>query len=80
MDTAVEEILTDVDRLLPLREVVTASGLSRSTIYAWMDDGRFPLPLRVGGRRLWRRSEIAAWIDAQPRYQPTQVRAQEAAG
>ena len=34
-------------RLLKLKEVVAATGLSRSSIYALIAEGLFPRPLRV---------------------------------
>ena len=38
------------DRLLRLSEVVTRTGLGRSTIYRKMRDGSFPEPLKIGLR------------------------------
>lgn len=49
--------------LLRLRDVCEIVGLSRSTIYSRMADGRFPTPLRVSGRAMrWRTSDVAAWV------------------
>ena len=45
-------------RLLRIREVQARTGLSRSTIYAWSADGRFPAPVRLGGR-------VARWVEAE---------------
>jgi predicted DNA-binding transcriptional regulator AlpA len=34
------------------------------TIRAWDASGKLPAPLRIGGRVVWRVSEIRAWLDA----------------
>ncbi|MGD9671560.1 MAG: helix-turn-helix transcriptional regulator [Hyphomicrobiaceae bacterium] len=57
-----------LDTLLSIGEVTTIVGASRSTIYAWLKQGLFPPPIRIGPRRVaWRTSEIQAWIDSRPR-------------
>ena len=67
-----DEHIDELDPLLSMTEVTVATRLSRASVYKWMRKGRFPLPLCIGGRRFWRSSEIAAWRQAQPRYQPAQ--------
>ncbi len=50
-------------RILRLPEVVARTGLSRSTIYLRLEQGRFPRPIALGGRAVgWIESEIDAWI------------------
>ena len=50
-------------RFLRISEVQARTGLSRSTIYAWSAEGRFPAPVRLGGRAVgWIESEIDAWL------------------
>lgn len=50
-------------RMLRLREVARRTGLSRSTIYAFVADGRFPPPVALGPRIVgWVESEIVGWI------------------
>jgi prophage regulatory protein len=47
-------------------EVEARTGLSRSTIYAWMKVGTFPKPVKLGARLVgWIDSDIEAWVDAQ---------------
>lgn len=57
------------DRLLRRREVELETGLSRTTIYRKMDEGRFPRPRRLQGTRTvrWAEGDIAAWKASQPR-------------
>jgi prophage regulatory protein len=43
--------------------VEAATGLSRSSIYAMMDTGDFPRPVRIGKRAVaWPQSAIEAWL------------------
>ena len=50
-------------RILRLPEVMARTGLSRSTIYVRLEQGRFPKPIPLGGRAVgWIESEIDAWI------------------
>lgn len=51
-------------RLLRRREVEARTGLSRSSIYARMGEGTFPLAVGLGGRSVcWVESEVAAWVE-----------------
>ncbi|MDE1151039.1 MAG: AlpA family transcriptional regulator [Micavibrio sp.] len=52
------------ERILRLAEVCETTGLSRSTIYAWIAEGSFPRYIRLGGKSVgWRLSDINSWID-----------------
>jgi len=51
--------------ILRLPKVISRCGISRSTIYEWMKDGRFPKPRSLGSRAVgWDSWEIERWIDA----------------
>jgi prophage regulatory protein len=52
------------DRLVSMREVCTmVGGVSRVSIYNWMEAGRFPKARRVGPRRMgWLESEVVAFL------------------
>jgi len=53
------------EKLLRRPEVEARTGLSRSTIYAWMKDGEFPAPVALGARLVaWRESDIREWLEA----------------
>ncbi len=44
-------------------QVEEATGLSRSSIYAMMDAGDFPRPVRIGKRAVaWPQSAIEDWL------------------
>jgi prophage regulatory protein len=56
---------TIADRLLRLPEVARTIGVSRATIYRYVDSGRLPRPVKVSTRCIaWRASEITAWMAA----------------
>lgn len=52
--------------ILRLPEVRARCGLSRSTIYQRVNDGKFPRPITLGGRAVgWLEAEVEAWLSAQ---------------
>ena len=52
-------------RFLRLPEVLARTGLSRSTIYVRLEQGRFPRPVSLGARAVgWIESEVDEWIRA----------------
>ena len=52
--------------ILRLPTVKARTGLSRSTIYLRISEGRFPAPVSLGGRAVgWIESEVNGWIDQQ---------------
>ena len=51
------------ERILRRRAVEEMVGIGRSTLYAWVAEGGFPRPLRLGARAVgWRESDIHAWL------------------
>ena len=52
-------------KILRLPAVRELTGLSRSTIYARIAQGSFPVQVSLGERAVgWRESEIQTWMDA----------------
>ena len=52
-------------RLIRLAEVKACVGLSRSSIYAAINNGTFPKPISIGARAVaWLSDDVDAWIDA----------------
>ncbi len=50
-------------KIIRLRTVQDRTGLSRSTIYAWIDEGKFPKQIKIGGRSTgWVEEDIDNWI------------------
>lgn len=53
------------DRLLPLPELERKVGFKKTAIYAMIGRGEFPQGKILHGKRLWRETEIDAWIEAE---------------
>ncbi len=52
-------------RIIRLKDVVSSTGLARSTIYKLIGSGEFPRPVPLVGRRVgWIESEVRDWIFA----------------
>jgi prophage regulatory protein len=50
-----------------LKTVVAKTGLSRSTLYAYVSIGLFPRQRRLGVRRIaWLASDVRAWMTSRP--------------
>lgn len=50
-------------RILRLKDVIDTTGLARSTIYKYVDEGSFPKPVPLGGRSVgWVDTEVHEWI------------------
>ena len=51
------------NRLMRLKEVIHTSGLSRASIYSFMEQGAFPQSVSLGARAIgWRSQDIQNWI------------------
>ena len=51
-------------QIIRLNEVMHLTGLSRSSIYAYMSQGIFPKSVKLGKRAVgWLRHEIDAWVE-----------------
>lgn len=52
--------------ILRLPAVKARTGLSRSTIYLRISEGRFPGPVSLGGRAVgWIEAEVSDWLNQQ---------------
>lgn len=52
------------DAVLRLNQVKARTGLSRSTIYAYITQNLFPTPLKLGPRAVgWLESDIQSWVE-----------------
>ena len=50
-------------QLIKLKDVLKATALSRSSVYALIAKGEFPAPVKIGPRAsAWNYPEIASWI------------------
>ncbi|MEN1710950.1 AlpA family transcriptional regulator [Pseudomonas aeruginosa] len=52
-------------RIIRLKEVISSTGLARSTIYKLIGVGEFPKPVPLVGRSVgWLECEVQEWIQA----------------
>ncbi|NII11547.1 AlpA family phage regulatory protein [Oleiagrimonas sp. C23AA] len=57
---------TKPSRLLRLRQVMERTGLSKTTIYRWIAEGRFPSQHRIAASiAVWKETDVDDWINAQ---------------
>ena len=60
----IESDRTLTPRILRLPSVRERTGLSRSSIYLRISEGRFPRPISLGERAVgWLESEITEWLN-----------------
>lgn len=51
------------DQILRLPQVQQVTGLSKSSIYAFVKEGRFPAPVQLSARAVgWSSSSVQEWI------------------
>lgn len=54
-------------KILRRDDVLAMIGLSRSTLYNLVRDGRFPAPISIGQRAVgWRLSDVDEWVASRP--------------
>lgn len=52
--------------------VEALTGLSRSSLYDLIRQGRFPAPVQLTEKSVgWREAEVLAWIESRPSTRPT---------
>ncbi|WP_442593381.1 helix-turn-helix transcriptional regulator [Parapusillimonas sp. JC17] len=52
-----------------MKDVIRITSLSRSTLYRRIAAGRFPAPVKLGGRASgWTAQDLQAWIDDPTNY------------
>jgi prophage regulatory protein len=70
-------------RFRRLPAVMEITGLSRSSIYSRIHEGRFPIPVSLGGRAVgWIEAEILQWVQdrvSEARSKPTHQQLAQAA-
>lgn len=51
-------------QLLDIKEVARSVRLSQAAIWRWVQQGKFPRPLKLSGRATrWRTDHVEAWIE-----------------
>lgn len=55
------------DKLLDFAGIRQLVPISKTSMWRWRKAGAFPVPVRLGSRRVaWRASDIAKWIAERP--------------
>lgn len=66
------------NKVIKLPDVMKATALSRSSIYAYIKKGMFPAQVQVGLRAVgWLESEITTFISQRTELRETKQRGQE---
>lgn len=53
------------NRIIRRSEVLARIGLSSSTMYAMIAEGKFPKPMRLGKRAVgWKENDLDAWLES----------------
>jgi prophage regulatory protein len=53
------------DTLIRIREVISRTGLGRTSIYVMAKKGTFPRPVKLGPRASgWSRAAVNSWIES----------------
>ncbi|MCB4793610.1 AlpA family transcriptional regulator [Pseudomonas sp. NP21570] len=61
-------------KLIRLQQVMEMTGLGRSTIYKYISEKWFPVPVPLGGRSVaWVESEVHEWMIARIEERDRQV-------
>lgn len=50
-------------QFIRLNQVINLTGLSRASIYNYIQENRFPKPAKFGKNSLWAYHEIQNWIN-----------------
>jgi prophage regulatory protein len=59
--------------IMRLREVIEQTGLSRSTIYNLISQGKFPKQIELGARSVgWVDTEVDEWLEAKVAHRNAQ--------
>ncbi|MGF6230707.1 putative DNA-binding transcriptional regulator AlpA [Inquilinus ginsengisoli] len=57
-----------MEEIIRVDEVVRITGMPVSTLYRWIEEGRFPRQVKLGPRAVgWYRREVKEWADNRPR-------------
>ena len=57
--------MTQPDRIIRLKEVLSKTGLSTATLYRRIKDKQFPASVSLGGSAVgWSENAVNAWVQA----------------
>ena len=59
------QVSPQIPALARAKQVCHALGIHRTTLHTWVQTGKFPMPLKLGGRNAWPWAVVREWLDAQ---------------
>ncbi|MGO9986908.1 MAG: helix-turn-helix transcriptional regulator [Rhodomicrobium sp.] len=75
-----EDDIASRKKFLRMSDLKSEYGLFPASVYRWIGEGIFPLPVCLGPNTVaWRREEIKAWELTRPRAKIKQLRTRTAA-
>lgn len=54
----------DAPALWRAKHLTAKLQIGRSTLWRWVDEGRFPQPVRFGRVTVWRDADVKTWLDS----------------
>lgn len=58
------DVQTRRSRVSRIQDVTEQLGISKMTLRRWVEDGKFPRPIRLGPNSIaWLNDEIDAWLE-----------------
>lgn len=62
MELVKSDTNTNSSQLLRVKQLIKLLSISKSTIYGWIKDDKFPKGTKINGITVWREGEINDWI------------------
>lgn len=62
---------TNTSQLLRVKQLIKLLSISKSTIYGWIKDDKFPKGTKINGITVWREGEINDWVSEN--YKPVEL-------
>jgi len=71
-----KQIVGDLKTSPPLQPLIP---VGQSTILAWVQQGKFPKPIKMGRCTVWREADVLEWIERDGAWPPENDNQEEAA-
>ncbi|MBD3942803.1 helix-turn-helix domain-containing protein [Microbacterium sp. NEAU-LLC] len=56
--------MNDLPEVASRNEVAEYTGISVPTLARWAGEGKGPKSIKAGGRRIYRKRDVLAWLDS----------------
>ena len=71
MELVKSDTNTNTSQLLRVKQLIKLLSISKSTIYGWIKDDKFPKGTKINGITVWREGEINDWVSEN--YKPVEL-------